>query len=255
VVSSPRVRLLPALATPVAAWLSCGAGQSAGDAGQSNDGGPASRLGAHAIKVDAYGHGSSPLTTAAVTSQPSGSTFVVFVGYHQPGSVTDSKGNTYTAVGAPITFSSEAGSYFAAFVCVSCTGGGGHTFSFNKAAGDFADEATLMAVEALGGPAVDAFIASDSFANPIAAGPLTTTHAGDVLVLAALGNSFSSPDNYTPSAGFTLLDQDTNGTNSMAGADAIEVAGVAGAYSGTLASSQTTASGGSAIFLIALGKP
>src|SRR5579863_1981596 len=137
----------------------CGAqGISHGDAGGGSDSGTGDggiggdpRLGAHTLAVDAYGNGHAVLTTRQVQTQPSGSTFVAVVGYHQPGTVSDSKGNTWATLGTPITFSSEAGSYFAAFACASCRGGSGHTFSFTKAAGDNTDEATLMVIEVVGG--------------------------------------------------------------------------------------------------------
>jgi hypothetical protein len=226
------------------------------DGGASPDGGNAGgpRLGAHAFAVDAYGNGHSVLSTPAVQTQPTGSTFLAVIGYHQVGTISDNKGNAYVPVGTPITFSSEAGSYFAAFACASCAGGPGHTISFTKAAGDSTDEATLMVIEVAGGSSIDAFVQADSFANPITAGSVATTRAGDLLFLAVSGNSFSSPDNYGATGGFTLLDQDTNGTNSMAGADAYLLAGAPGAYTGALQSSATTASGGSAAFLIAVGR-
>jgi hypothetical protein len=230
----------------------CGAGRGGTPSDSGNGAGP--RLGAHAVAVDAFGNGHAVLTTPAVQTQVSGSTFVVVIGYHQVGTLSDNQGNAFAPVGTPITFSSEAGSYFAAFACANCRGGAGHVFKFNKAAGDSTDEATLMVVEVVGGSSVDAFVEADSFANPITAGSVTTGRQGDLLFLAVSGNSFSSPDNYTATGGFTLLDQDTNGTNSMAGADAYLIAGAPGAYAGALQSSATTASGGSAAFLIAVSR-
>jgi hypothetical protein len=190
-----------------------------------------------------------------VTTQPSGSTFVLFVGYHQ-GEVagySDSQGNQYTPIGAPIAYSMSPGYFLAAFVCVRCKGGAGHTFSVNKVMGDSGDEATIFAVEVTGGPSVDSFVQADSMTNPISAGSVTTKNAGELLLLCALGNSFGGPDEYTASAGFTRLDEDTNGSTSMAGADAYEVAGAPGSYTGTLQSTYTMPAGGSAAFLVALG--
>ena len=237
------------LVTLIVPWLvasSCSTTAAAG--------GGALQPGAHVLKWDMPGTGSSPMSTAPVNTQPTGSTFVLFLGYHgvEFGSVSDNKGNKYTQFGTPIMYSKSPGYYLAAFICAGCAGGAGHVFSFNKLAGFETDEATLFAVEVGGSPSIDAFAAADSFANPISAGSVTTTRQGDLLLLAALGDSYSAPDNYTASAGFALLDQNTFGTNSMAGADAYEMVGAPGTYSGTLRSSLTDPTGGSAAFLLAL---
>ncbi len=203
-----------------------------------------------AFDVDGLGH--SPLTTPPVNTQASGSTFVLFVSYHQLDSVSDNMGNKYSQVGPTVPYSTEAGSFVAMYACVACAGGTGHTFSMNKTFPDYGDEGTVLAVEVVGASRIDVFAVANSRTNPISAGSVTTTQANDVLLLEATGNSFGSPDQYTPSKGFTLLDENTNGTVSMAGGDAYQIAGPPGSYAGTLNSSQTDPSGGSAAFLIAL---
>jgi hypothetical protein len=214
-------------------------------------------IGAHAVVNDRQAQGSSPMTTPPVNTQTSGSTFVLFVAYlATQGTVSDNMGNTYAQVGVWQTYANSGG-FFSAYVCVGCAGGAGHTFSFNKPtfSGAPQAEASLFAVEVLGSPSVDAFVQAASLTNPIDAGSVTTTHAGDVLLIAALGNSYGEPDTYTPSPGYTLLDQQTNGGDSMAGGDAFQIAGAPGAYGGTLTSSLTMdPTAGSAIFLIALGR-
>jgi hypothetical protein len=212
------------------------------------------QLGVHAMAFDVDGLGHSPLTTPPVTTQASGSTFVLFVSYHQLDSVSDNMGNKYSQVGATVAYSTEAGSFVAMYACVACPGGKGHTFSMNKTFPDYGDEGTILAVEVTGASRIDAFAVANSLTNPISAGSVTTTQANDVLLLEATGNSFGSPDQYTPSKGFTLLDENTNGTVSMAGGDAYRIAGAPGSYTGTLNSSQTDPSGGSAAFLIALAQ-
>ena len=136
-----------------------------------------------------------------------------------------------------------------------CSGGAGHTFSLNKPTTEPKSEAVLFAVEVRGGPSIDAFAQADSTTNPIDAGSVTTKHAGDVLLVAALGNSYGENDLYTPSAGYTLLDQQTHAGDSLGGGDAFKIAGTPGSYGGTLDSSQdVTPAQGSAIFLVALGR-
>jgi hypothetical protein len=203
-----------------------------------------------AFDIDGLGH--SPLTTPPVNTQPSGSTFVLFVSYHQLDSVSDNMGNAYSQVGKTIAYSTESGSFVAMYACVACKGGKGHAFSMNKTFPDYGDEGTILAVEVIGASRIDGFAVAESYTNPISPGSVTTTQANDVLLLDATGNSFGSPDQYTPSKGFALLDEDTNGTVSMAGGDAYRIAGPPGSYTGTLMSSQTDPSGGSAAFLIAL---
>jgi hypothetical protein len=213
--------------------------------------------GAHVVVNDIQGFGVNPMTSTPVDTT-SGSTFVTFVASVNPsGSVSDNKGNSYTQVGTWLSYATMQG-FFSAWACVGGAGGAGHTFAFNRGgegvvtAGD--SEATLFAVEVKGGPPVDTFAQANTTTNPINAGNVTTTHAGDVLLISALGASYSVPDNYTPSAGYTLLDEQTNGGDSMAGGDAFSIAGAPGSYAGTLASSLANPGADNAIFLVALGR-
>ena len=180
-------------ATGTTATGTTGTGTGTTPTGTSDAGG-SPQLGVHAMAFDVDGLGHSPLTTPPVNTQASGSTFVLFVSYHQLDSVSDNMGNKYSQVGPTVPYSTEAGSFVAMYACVACAGGTGHTFSMNKTFPDYGDEGTVLAVEVVGASRIDVFAVANSRTNPISAGSVTTTQANDVLLLEATGNSFGSPD-------------------------------------------------------------
>ena len=214
---------------------------------------PQLSVGAHAFTSDVAGAGRNPMTTPPVTTRTTGSTFVLFVGAGVTDqtafrSVADNMGNTYTQVGASQPYANHEGE-LRAFLCSNCKGGPGHTFTLHKARSLSNWEAVLFAVEVTGVAGVDSFAQADARSSPLSAGSVTTTRAGGILLICALAASYSTPDRYGVSAGFTLLDDQPNGTNSLAGADAWARAATPGPYGGALTSS--LASSG-AVFLLAL---
>ncbi|HVP67580.1 MAG TPA: hypothetical protein VMT17_09990 [Anaeromyxobacteraceae bacterium] len=214
-------------------------------------------VGAHAFKNDVAGLGTNPMTTASLATRTTGSTFVVFAGAGIAGgtafqSLSDSMGNTYRAIGVPQPYAGGQGE-LRAFVCSQpCRGGPGHTWSLNKPDALSNWETVLFVVEILGTASLDAFAQADATSSPLAPGAVVTSRAGDLLLVCALAASYGTPDVYTPSAGFALLDDQTNGTNSLGGADAWSLAGPPGTYTGSLASSLATSG---AIFLVAFAPP
>jgi len=213
---------------------------------------PGLALGSTTYKNDVAGRGTNPMSTAAVTTQSTGSTFVVFVGTGILGadafqSLTDSMGNAYSEIGVAQPYASDQGA-LRAFYCSNCLGGAGHTFSLHKVSSLSDWEAVLFVVEVLGAPALDTF--AEANLSSLAAGlTVATAASGDMLLACVLAASYSSPDRYTPSAGFTLLDDQTNGSDSLGGADAWELAGAPGPYTGALQSSLAKSG---AAFLVAL---
>jgi hypothetical protein len=96
---------------------------------------PQQALAALAIGASAQGAGSgTALPTSAVTTQTTGSTFVVFVSDGNPPTYlapTDNKGNTYSLTpNQTVTFNSPFGGG-AVWVCQNCAGGAGHIFTAN----------------------------------------------------------------------------------------------------------------------------
>ena len=210
-------------------------------------------VGAHVYQNDVAGRGMNPMTTPPVDTQPSGSTFVLFAGSGISGetafeAVADSVGNAYAEVGVPQRYANGEGE-LRAFVCERCRGGKGHTFSLRKAESLSNWETVLFAVEVLGGPSLEAFAQAEATSSPLSAGPVTTRKSGDLLLACALAASYGTPDVYAASAGFTVLDEQKNGMNSLGGADAWALAGAPGPYAAALTSS--LASSG-AVFLVAL---
>jgi hypothetical protein len=218
---------------------------------------PGLAIGAYTYKNDVAGRGTNPMTTSPINTQSSGSTFVVFAGAGILGatdafqSLTDNMGNTYTEIGVPQPYASDQGE-LRAYYCSNCVGGTGHTFSLHKTSSLSDWETVLFVVEVLGAPTLDP--GSDAFAeanlSPLSAGlTVTTTASGDMLLVCVLAASYSTPDVYTPSAGFALLDDQKNGSDSLGGGDGWELAGAPGSYTGTLTSSLAKSG---AVFLVAL---
>jgi hypothetical protein len=205
-------------------------------------------IGAHTFVNNRAGPGVSPMTTPSVTTGM-GSTFVLFVGTTpgEFGTVTDSKNNTYQMVGSPQSYATGQGE-LRLFVCQQCTGGQGHTFSLIKGKGQSGGEAVLFAVEVIGGPMLDVWGQANDAGNPLG-GALKTSSPNEVLLIGALAASYGSPDHYTPTDGFTLLNEQTNGTDSLAGGVAAGTAPVPGLYSVGLTSSKAN---NGAVFVVAL---
>ncbi len=88
-------------------------------------------------------------TTAGVTTQASGSTFVVFAttGGTTAPTITDSNLNVYSQVGSTIT--SALGYCGAMYIKVNGTGGSGHTFTATTLTNE---NTSLYAIEVTGGP-------------------------------------------------------------------------------------------------------
>jgi len=212
-------------------------------------------VGAYTFKNDVAGRGTNPMTTPPINTHASGSTFVLFVGAGIAGgsafqSISDNMGNTYAQVGTTQNYASNQGD-LRAFICSNCKGGTGHTFSLTKTSSLSNWEAVIFAIEVTGAPTLDSFAQANAKTSPLSAGNVATTRTGDLLLVCALAASYGSPDVYTPSSGFTVLNDQTNGSNSLGGADAWALAGAPGSYGGTLRSS--LASSG-AVFLLALAR-
>ena len=195
-------------------------------------------IGAHVVRVDNWNMGTSPMTSSPVTTQATGSTFVLFIGTSASFTgVSDNKGNTYTRLGTPQLFCGCGNYYLDTYIAINAVGGVGHTFSLLKSTWP-ADESTLWAVEVTGGVnAVDAYVQGISTANPMSlpAG-ITTAGTCDMLFTFALDDNGAGWSFELPSAGWTQGDSDPLLTNeSMGGGWSSMLAGAAGTYHGSLA--------------------
>lgn len=212
-------------------------------------------IGAHTVTSNMQASGTWPMVTTAIATRASGSTFVLFVAALDTSSPpgTDSKGNTYTQIGSWQSYASGQ-AFLSAWIKTNGAGGSGHTFNItNGTTTTTGPEACLFAVEIIGATALDTFSFANPTVNPIPATAVTTSKAGCMLLMCCWGASFGQPDTYTPSAGYALVDQQTNGGNSMAAGLADQLGGAAGSYGGSETSSMTASSGAqSGIWLVSL---
>ncbi|HXN30463.1 MAG TPA: hypothetical protein VN894_01320, partial [Polyangiaceae bacterium] len=213
-------------------------------------------VGSHTLVDQAAGQGTSPMTTNGITTQPSGSTFVVCASIDTNSgapvtiSISDNMGNTYRQVGSNVLYAGDQGTT-SMYVCTHCAGGANHKFSMNKQNGFTDYESTMFVIEIQGATTVDDYVQTNAQSSPLSAGSVKTTKPGDALVMCAFASSYSAPDNYTPSMGYTLMDQQTFGTVAMAGASAAGLAKAPGSYAGTMTSSLADSG---AIFLVSLSQ-
>jgi len=211
-------------------------------------------VGAHTIKSDASGAGTSPMTTPAVTTT-SGSLILVQVLTQNSGTfagLTDNKGNTYVNVGGVRTYvGGGAGSYL--FKAENVVGGAGHTWSLVKAAGYQSNEATIFVVEITGAPSSNA-IDSWTYLNSSSYGsaPVATTAANGLLVSFWGPADYNGSNNtYTPPAGWTKLNAIENPVNHNSGASAWRTAPTANSYDCTW-SATLNISANSSAWLVAI---
>jgi hypothetical protein len=198
--------------------------------------------------------GTSSVTTAAVTTQAAGSSFIVFtVNYGDDNvlSVADNKGNpNYTRIGVELDNTGD-GFYVGAWVCENCVGGASHQVTLTV---DLTTLAAVYFVEITGGVTsglVDVSNSAVDSATPFTAAVAPT--AGNRLLLSFItGNSGSGTVTYNgTSQSFTSVDAETNGNTGLTGQLAQRSVTANGA---TLYQPNFTASAGNraSVFTIAL---
>lgn len=177
-----------------------------------------------AVGQHATASGNSP-TTGAVTTQVSGSTFVIFVltdTSHTIGTPTDSKSNSYTAIGSEQAYGSVAPEKCRVFYKENGVGGSGHTA--NSGAGTFT---SIFFLEITGAAASSFDSGSVAQAND-AVSPYTVTSntlaQAAELVVATIGfDSIIGGTVFSESTGFTIQDQEQDGTLGSTGAIATKI--------------------------------
>lgn len=126
----------------------------------------------------------NPATTGAVTTQASGSSFFIFVGFQgsTTPTVSDSKSNSYTQVGSTVLYADSSGGA-AVFKCENGAGGSGHTASCSLP-GDFKEIAFLEVVGAVTSGIVDrAPAGNDATTSPYTSNSTGTTVQADELAV------------------------------------------------------------------------
>ncbi len=195
-----------------------------------------------AIGVSSLGHANSATqVTAGVTTQASGSTFVVF-GAFDSGfgatftSFTDSKGNTYTQIDTEVQIGGGAGTTRArVYYCQNGTGGASHTATMTISQ---AENGIILFAEITGG-LTSGILDQHGFeldsATPfqLTTG-LTTTQASELLLTGMIGNSGSNPATHAEtglgSSSILTSAEETNGASFYTGALAWSVKSSTGTF-------------------------
>lgn len=151
-----------------------------------------------------YVSSSTALTSSAVTTQASGSTFILGVNVAYSGAVftpqTDSKGNTYTLLGTQQNNASD-GYSTAWYICVNGVGGASHTAGFKT---NLSSTGFVHFIEITGGLTsgiVDQTSGAAATGSPYSSS-VTTTFARE-LVLQFV--DFNNPTTATINGGFSSL--------------------------------------------------
>lgn len=154
--------------------------------------------------------GTSP-TTGAVTTQVSGSTFIIYVGTatgNTIGTPTDSKSNTYTPLGSEQAVG--ALNICRVFVKENGTGGSGHTAS--SGAGAFT---SIIFLEITGAATASydsgSLAQADDTTSPYQVTSGTLAQAAELLIAAICSDSIVGGSTFSESTGFTIQEQDAAG--------------------------------------------
>lgn len=208
-------------------------------------------IGAH-TKVSDSGT-TSPQTTPGVTTQASGSTFVidVIMTSSSMNNVQDNMGNTYSLALQVNDYSTTFD--LARWVCLNGVGGAGHTFTVVKAGGAGTAEVTLFATEITNcisyAAASNGSVGVVDGTNPIDSPTLNVTSSAAVLLAAVAGDGFGSNNTFTAS-GYTGLEAEPAATgNNAQGATLYQLAGSAGGSSNV--SAADTGAGSEATSILA----
>lgn len=103
---------------------------------QGAPGAPTVSLGAHTLQTQSEGLGTNPVITDPITTQPHGSSLIVFNGGYSSNALDpiDSYGNRWKQLGNEVPFGNGYGDRFnvKAYVVLAAKGGPGHTVTFIK---------------------------------------------------------------------------------------------------------------------------
>lgn len=184
-------------------------------------------------------------TTAAVTTQASGSVFVVCYTFDSAAtftSITDSKSNSWSIIGSEINASNHKSRMY---YVENATGGSSHTFTGTN--GSASLDCSIWVIEITGaltsGSLDQSGSRSDTTSPFTLAAGLLTTQNDEALVTFVCGNSGSNPATHAESGlgASTVQDQLNNGTNSWTGASATEIKSSTGTYNPSWTESGATA--------------
>lgn len=193
----------------------------------------------------------SPVTTASMTSQATGSTFIAFMMWEGATftSIADSKSNTWSLLGSEQAFG-PGSARCRMYSCVNGTGGASHTVTLTTGAGSI--YASLFLLELLGvatSSAQDGTTQQGTDSASPYTRSITTTNADDVLIAGISTNSGTNPSSLSESSGFTIQQEQTNATIQYTGGIATRIVSAIDTY--TPSFTQTGGASTSGMILVA----
>lgn len=197
--------------------------------------------GAHSIDYDFLAAGGSSCVTPAVTTEATGSSFLVCVGRgtlsdHASNSVTDSKSNTYSQLtvdgSTTRAYTDWPTSGTSLYAALNGTGGSSHTFTVAKP--DTSDEVTVLAVEVPGYTTIEDSSWIEDTTGPTNVSGSVTTAGAAMLVSFWWGDDVNGEANPRPESGWTLLEHTSSlASNHVQGAVAVREVTTGGTYTCT----------------------
>ena len=186
---------------------------------------------AYSQSVKAFGSGTS-VTTTGITTGATGSVFVRTTQWSNGvtfTSVTDSKSNSYTIIGAEIITGGTDKSR--AHFVTNATGGASHTFTATVASSD----SILIMIDEITGAATASTVDGTptsllDTASPYTGTAVTTTNANDLIWSAICGNSGSATATHAESTGFTIRSNNVDGSTQWPGATGTRVVAATSSY-------------------------
>lgn len=158
------------------------------------------------------------VTTAAVTTNVSGSTFIAAITWDRPTpsvanfeSIVDSKGNTYTTIGTQASYGPTSDPQARIFICENGVGGSGHTVTVTLTDPPNDMSLTLFFLEVIGG-----FLDQEGVATyTTQVGPYDstteTTLFKDELLVSVVFQGAGANTTVTENTGFTVVQTVTDG--------------------------------------------
>jgi hypothetical protein len=210
----------------------------------------APQLGAHTLAFHRIGQNIAPISTAAFTSQPTGSTFVVSIGRGDFGAVaapTDNKQNgAYPILGSAHTYSKWPSSGTATYAITDAKGGAGHVITATTPPND---EVTLAAVEVKNGKTVHAANWVERLAGTAQTVSVTTTGPATLVAFWWGDAGVDGDKTAVPNNGFQVVDSILLAGALVQCAAATKVVNKAGTYDVTWTATPTQ---GAQLYLVAV---
>jgi hypothetical protein len=232
-------------------WLSC-CGTDGGATGDVVPRTATPTLGAHALAFKRDGQADPNVTTAAMTTTSIGSVLVSCVGrgvVTAHAATVDNKGNAYTPIGTPRTYTTFPNSGTACYVAASVAGGTGHTVSAPISSTAPFDETTLSVVEVRNASRIQDASWTEDLTAPNTSRSVTTTGPATLIAVwwgdAGVGTAHAA----APGNGFQLIHSLLTDAALVQVAVATRDVDRAGTYDITWTSNQ-----GAQLYLIAVGK-